>query len=209
MKTSNPPLPPGYSPLAPGMIANVVTCFEMTEKPPPRRARPLDDPLDLQRVQRPDLAEYRALFRRVGQDWLWYSRLVMSDADLRAILESPAVEVYILRRDGETIGLLELDFRQEGQCELAFFGLVTDAIGKGAGRFLMDQAIAKAWAKPIQRFWVHTCTFDHPSAVDFYQRSGFRPYAFAVEVQSDPRLTGHLPRTVAPRVPVLDSQAER
>lgn len=208
MKTGNPPLPLGYSPLAPGKIANVVTCLEMTERPQPRPVRPLDHPLDLQRLDRPDLDGYRSLFRRIGEDWLWYSRLVMPDSDLHAILESPQVEVYILRRDRETIGLLELDFRHEGQCELAFFGLVKEAIGNGAGRYLMDQAIAKAWAKPIGRFWVHTCTFDHPSAIDFYQRSGFRPYAFAVEVQDDPRLTGHLPRTVAPRVPVIDRQPE-
>jgi hypothetical protein len=65
----------------------------------------------------------------------------------------------------------------------------------------MDQAVARAWAKPIRRFWVHTCSFDHPGALDFYRRSGFRAYAFAVEVADDPRLTGHLPRHAAPQVP--------
>ncbi len=27
----------------------------------------------------------------------------------------------------------------------------------------------------VRRVWLHTCTFDHPSAVAFYQRSGFIP----------------------------------
>jgi hypothetical protein len=51
---------------------------------------------------------------------------------------------------------------------------------------------------------VHTCSFDHPSAPAFYIRSGFRPYALQVEVLPDPRLTGHLPRTAAPRIPLIE-----
>jgi N-acetylglutamate synthase-like GNAT family acetyltransferase len=127
----------------------------------------------------------------------------MPDQELLAILSNPRVKVSVLHRDQKPIGLLELDFREEQQCELAFFGLVNEAIGQGAGRYLMDQAIARAWAKPIRRLWVHTCTFDHPSALGFYQRSGFRPYALAVEVMDDPRLTGDLPRTVTPGVPLI------
>ena len=197
-------LSPGYSAVPPGMIANVVTCLEMTRKPHPKPARPTGQPMSLERIEKPDPVAYRALFRSVGQDWLWYSRLVMPDGDLRDILENPDVEVYVLTSIRQEIGLLELDFRQEGQCELAFFGLVKDAIGQGAGRFLMDQALLRAWARPIARLWVHTCTFDHPSAIDFYRRSGFAPYAFEVEVGPDPRLSGHLPRAAAPHVPLAD-----
>jgi hypothetical protein len=67
----------------------------------------------------------------------------------------------------------------------------------------MNSATELAWSKPIRRFWVHTCTFDHPSALSFYLRSGFTPYAFRVEVQADPRLTGALPLTAAPHVPLI------
>lgn len=204
MTSSATPLPLGYSLVPPGMIANVVTCLEMKEKPKPRAARPLEQPMALERLEKLDLETYRALFRAVGQDWLWLSRLVMPDDQLRRILESPDVEVYILTSMKKRIGLLELDFREKGQCELAFFGLVPDAIGNGAGRFLMDQALHKAWARPIERLWVHTCTFDHPSAVGFYRRSGFVPYEFRVEVTADPRLSGHLPREAAPHVPLAD-----
>jgi GNAT superfamily N-acetyltransferase len=100
--------------------------------------------------------------------------------------------------------LLELDFRAENECELVFFGLVREAIGRGVGRFMMDRAIALAWRRPIRRFWVHTCHFDHPAALAFYQRSGFQPYAFMVEIMDDPRLTGVLPRSAAPHVPSIE-----
>jgi hypothetical protein len=60
-----------------------------------------------------------------------------------------------------------------------------------------------AWARPISRFWVHTCSFDHPSAVAFYTRSGFRPYATMVELMTDPRLEGRLPPDAAPQIPLI------
>jgi GNAT superfamily N-acetyltransferase len=85
-----------------------------------------------------------------------------------------------------------------------FLGVVKEAVGKGRGRYLLEQALAIAWAHPIHRFWLHTCHLDHPSALAFYQRFGLRPCAFWVEVFDDPRITGELPRTVAPHVPLLD-----
>lgn len=207
---SNPPLPTGYSPIRPGQIANVVTCLEMLAPPAPRAPRPGDAGFALTPWEKPSLADFRELFRRVGQDWMWYSRLVMVDDKLSAIIEDPEVDLYRLWEGGKVLGLLELDFRDPGQCELSFFGLVPEAIGKGAGRYLVDRAIALAWnrrqgQRPITRMWVHTCTFDHPAALGFYQKAGFRPYAFMVEVSDDPRLSGHLPREAAPHVPLIEA----
>lgn len=204
MQSSHSFLPTGYHKVAPVHLASVVTCLEMTARPKPRPARPLARPMTLDRIEQPDITDYRALFRRIGAQYLWFSRLVMPDAELAAILADPAVAVYFLREHRRDIGLLELDFRTPGQCELAFFGLVPEAIGAGAGRFLMDRALALAWAKPIDRLWVHTCTFDHPSAVGFYVRSGFRPYAVEIEIATDPRLSGHLPRDTAPHIPIIE-----
>jgi GNAT superfamily N-acetyltransferase len=72
------------------------------------------------------------------------------------------------------------------------------------GRYLMSEALERAWTQPISRLWVHTCTFDHPNALAFYQRSGFRPYQVMVEVHKDPRLTGHLPKDASPNAPLID-----
>lgn len=197
-------LPLGYTTLPPGHLANVVTCLEMTERPAPRPAPAESEGLGLRRFGAGDPAAFRDLFRRIGQDLMWFSRLIMPDEALAGILGDPQVESYALTRDGEAIGLLELDFRAAGECELAFFGIVPEAIGRGTGRYLMNQAIERAWARPIRRFWVHTCSFDHPAALPFYQRSGFRPYAIQVEVHRDPRLTGHLPRHASPQVPLIE-----
>jgi len=209
----NPVLPPGYSPLPQGMLANVVTFLEMTSAPPempaaPRATTPAPHrkgaALTVARWATPPLDAYRDLFRAVGQEWMWVSRLLMPDDRLRAALDDPAVEVYALvDAAGRQLGLIELDFRQPGECELVYFGLVSAAIGTGAGRLMMDEATRQAWRRPIRRFWVHTCTFDHPGAVAFYIRSGFRPYQRQVEVHEDPRLTGKMPRDAAPHIPII------
>jgi GNAT superfamily N-acetyltransferase len=190
----------GYTDLPPGTIAAVVTYLEMLEPPPPRPSAlrgwamiPLGR----------DLSHYRALFRRVGEPWLWFSRLTMSDDVLGARLANPHVQAFALQDGGQDIGFLELDFREPPACELAFFGLVPEAIGSGWGRVLMNEAIRRAWDRPIRRFWVHTCTLDHPRALQFYVRSGFRPYKRAVEIAHDPRLKGHLPLTAAPHMPPI------
>ncbi|MBW8319539.1 MAG: GNAT family N-acetyltransferase [Arenimonas sp.] len=208
MDTVNPPLPDGYSAVPTGKIATVVTCLEMLEKPPAKPARAAESDLHIQAWPNPDLNEYRALFRAIGEDWMWFSRLVMPDDRLHAILSSPDVHVYTLMDGARRVGLLELDFRTAGECELGYFGIVADAIGQGAGRMLMNAAIDMAWEKPIGRFWVHTCHFDHPGALSFYQRSGFEPYAFMVEVTDDPRLTGQMRREAAGHVPLIEPRAK-
>jgi ribosomal protein S18 acetylase RimI-like enzyme len=193
--------PDGYTDLPPGKIATIVTYLEMRDRPAPSPA-PMPQGLTLQRIDR-DLERYRALFRAVGEPWLWFSRAAMSDDRLAAILSDPKVEAYALSDGSSDIGLLELDFRPDGEVELAFLGLVPGSIGQGAGRFLMNEAVARAFARPIRRFFVHTCTLDAPSALAFYVRSGFSPYKRAVEVADDPRILGLLPRDAAPHVPVI------
>jgi len=191
----------GYTDLPPGKIATIVTYLEMRRRPAPS---PFQKPegWSLQRIDQ-DHGRYRALFKSVGEPWLWFSRAVMADDALARILDDPRVEAYALHDGAADIGLLELDFRSEGEVELAFLGLVPGSIGRGAGRFLMNEAIARAFAEPSERFFVHTCTLDSPSALAFYMRSGFTPYRRAIEVADDPRLLGILPKDAAPHVPVL------
>ena len=186
-----------------GMVANVVTHLQMLD-PPAERPVPDQPDLSLAPIDTSDLDAYRALFRHVGQDWLWFGRLRKSEGELREILEDPAYEAFALELDGQAQGLLELDFRQPGHCELGYFGLGPGLIGRGAGRWLMAEAIRRAWRPGVNRFWVHTCTLDSPQALMFYVRSGFTPFRQEVEVAPDPRLTGDLPRDAAPQFPIIE-----
>lgn len=190
-----------YEEVADGELAAVVTYLEMLERPP---AEAPTSPLDLQRIDRPTNERYRGLFRFVGSPWLWFSRLVLSDEKLTAILSDPGVEIYAVRDDnGQDVGILELDFREHGQCELAFVGLVPELSGKGHGRWLLGEAVSRAWRDGIGRVHVHTCSLDHPAALAAYRRAGFTPYKRAIERFPDPRLLGILPKDCAPQVPLL------
>ena len=195
-------LPDGYSDVPAGKIAAVVTHLEMTERPAPRPDPP--GAWTLRRVETPGLDWFRDLYRRIGEEWLWFSRLQMSDADLAGIIQPPSSEIHALVHDGRDEGLLHLDFRQPGQCELSMFGVTAKLVGSGAGRWLMNRALERAWSQPITRVWLHTCTFDHPSALAFYQRSGFRPFRRQIEISDDPRLDGTAPRSVARHVPIIE-----
>lgn len=198
----------GYTDLPDGKVASVVTYLEMRERPQSGEGNERPD-LTLHRVDVADTQWYRALFRRIGTNWLWFGRLKMLDDELTAILDDPAVEIFSLIRQGREVGLLELDFRDPANVELAYFGLVPEAIGGGIGHWLLDQAIELAWSRPeTQRFWVHTCTLDAPTALNFYRRSGFQPYKRAVEVADDPRLAGHLTRDAAPQVPLIEALSD-
>jgi GNAT superfamily N-acetyltransferase len=194
----------GFYLLPRGMLPSVVVCLEMTERPAPREVKaPVG--VTLRHVEKPDLAWYRALFAKVGEPWLWYGRRLLDDEGLTGIIHDPKVEVRVVELDGSPEGLMELDFRQDGEVELAYFGLTERLIGSGAGRWLMENAIALAFRQPIRRFWVHTCNYDHKAALGFYQRSGFVPYRFALDMDPDPRLTGVLPRTAAPHAPLIEA----
>ena len=193
----------GFHAVPRGHLACVVTHMEM-RAPPKRPPSNLPEGVTFRHVLHPDTVWYRDLFRRVGGlEWLWVSRLKMAESDLQAILSDPKVQVIVVDRDGQADGLLELDFRAPGRCELAFFGLTPALIGRGIGRALMGHAIETAFAAPIDQFIVHTCTLDHPDALGFYRRSGFEAVRQEVEIIADPRVSGLLPTEAGPRWPVM------
>ena len=184
--------------IAAGEVGAVVTYLEMTERP---ALRPMP-PSPLRMKPWPDVTpdEYRLLFERVGGRWLWFSRLRMDDGTLAAnICELHAV----MDRGGVEVGMVELDFRETGQCLIRFLGLVPELAGKGHGSWLFAQVMALAWRSGIERVHVNTCTLDHPNALPAYLKAGFRAYKRAFESFPDPRLTGLLPKDAAPQVPLV------
>ncbi len=190
-----------YEAVEDGELAAVVTYLEMSS--PTEQAIP-SGPLSLNRVEVPQPEHYRELFCLIGAPWLWFSRLVLDDAHLAAIIQHPKVELYSVLEGGlREVGMVELDFREPHECELAFIGLVPELSGKGHGKWLLAEAVSRAWRDGINRLHVHTCSLDHPAALSAYRRAGFIPYKRAVERFPDPRLLGVLPRDCAPQIPLL------
>ena len=193
-----------YEAVSNGDLAAVVTYLEMLA--PPAAAVP-PSTLQLSRLSSPTAEQYRALFRKVGSPWLWFSRLVMPDEELEAIIRHPDVLLFEVAAVEAVVGMLELDFREEGECELAFIGLVPELAGRGHGKWLLAEAVRRAWREGVARVHVHTCSLDHPAALSAYRRAGFTPYKRAIERFPDPRLLGILPEDCAPQVPLLGTVA--
>jgi GNAT superfamily N-acetyltransferase len=138
--------------------------------PPPREG------LAVVHAKKPVVAYYRFLYDAVGRDYDWTSRKKLSDAELAALLNDPRLEVHVLMADGVPAGFAELDRRIEGEIELVQFGLTPEFIGQGLGRYFLQGAIDKAWSYGPSRFWLHTCTKDHPAALPNYLKAGFAIY---------------------------------
>jgi GNAT superfamily N-acetyltransferase len=120
------------------------------------------------------VALYRELYDTVGQDYVWWLRRSLSDAELEQVLSHPAISVHVLRDEGRIAGFYELDRRAWPVTNLAYFGLYPDAIGKGLGMAFLHQAIATAWQEGCAALTVNTCTADHPRALPNYVKAGFR-----------------------------------
>src|SRR3569623_679713 len=127
--------------------------------PPPR------DGLAVIHAKRPTVAYYRFLYSTVGRDYNWRSRGSRPDDELARLIKDPLNEEHVLHVEGTPAGIAELDRRQPAEIELIQFGLMPGFIGQGLGKWFLQWTIDKAWSYQPQRFWLHTCTQDHPAAL--------------------------------------------
>jgi len=140
---------------------------------PQRGAAVPRDGLTVIHAKRPPLPYYRFLYNAVGENYHWLSRRNLTDEELAKIIHHPLTEVHVLHVDGSPVGFAELDRGQTDEVELVQFGLMADFIGQGLGTWFLNWIIDTVWSYEPRRFWLHTCTLDHPSAVHTYTKSGF------------------------------------
>jgi GNAT superfamily N-acetyltransferase len=152
-----------------------VTYLQMFAHPRQIVSPPRDGLLVLH-AKNPTVAYYRFLYDSVGRRWQWLSRRKLSDEQLAAVIHDPRDEVHVLHVEGVPAGFAELDRRQEGEIELVQFGLMPDFIGQGLGKYFLQWTIDRAWNYRPMRFWLHTCTLDHPAAIPNYRKAGFEVY---------------------------------
>jgi GNAT superfamily N-acetyltransferase len=185
-----PRLPPCPRPLPrPDPGVNVVRTYLEMRAPSALRPASLADPrATLERVAPCPLPLYRALYHDVGARYHWRDRLAWSDEELAAHLASPSVEVWVLHWHGERAGFYELRQHDDGSVEIAYFGLLERAFGRGLGKHLLTRAVERAWSLGATRVWLHTCTLDSPVALPNYLARGFTPYreeTYVVELTRD------------------------
>jgi GNAT superfamily N-acetyltransferase len=127
-----------------------------------------------------EIKEYkfnRYLYSLVGEAWCWTDKLALSDPQWKAYAEASNLRTWVAYYKGSIAGYFELNTDMELNVEIAYFGLEPKFIGKGFGGYLLSCAIKFAWQEcSAKRVWVHTCTLDHPNAINNYQSCGFKIY---------------------------------
>lgn len=121
-------------------------------------------------------ARYRELYAAVGHDWHWHDRDAWSDERLAEHLADPAVSVCLFTVAGDAVGYFELQRHDDGDVELAYFGLFPAWIGRGLGGAMLTAATLQAWQLGATSVWLHTCTLDHPHAIANYHARGFEEF---------------------------------
>ena len=137
------------------------------------RALPPETQLVKQEIPLPDLNRF--FYLEVGKLWQWTDRLNWSEEEWRKWAEREKIQTWMLYLRGTPAGYFELD-DQDGDVEIAYFGLLPQFLGKGLGGGFLTAAVEKAWEMGAARVWVHTCSLDHPNALKNYQARGFQIY---------------------------------
>ncbi len=158
-------------------VRYTVTHLEMTARPAtPLPHVPTGSPLALIAASNPPVGYFLYLYGTVGADYEWTDWLERTRQQQEAFLNDPKVELFTLMVDGWPGGFFVLDTRQSDTCDLAFFGLVPQAMGRGLGAWLLGCAIHMGWDRAgVTRMTVSTNTLDHPRALALYQKMGFVP----------------------------------
>lgn len=159
----------------PSTQVTVDVTFLRMDRAPADPGPALPAPLGVEWLRpRCEVTQYRRLYDGVGRDYLWWLRRTLSDAELDAVLGDRAISVHLLHDRGEELGFYELDRRNWPNINLAYFGLMPAAIGRGVGIAFLHHAIRTAWAEGCSALTVNTCTADHPRALPNYVKAGFR-----------------------------------
>lgn len=156
-------------------IPVTVTFLEMNRPPACSPPLPANRQIALLRARNIPLHFYRYLMDRVGRKWHWVNVLRLDDEELAAGLHREDRDIRVLYLDGAPAGFFDLKPHLPQEVELAYFGMMEQAMGQGIGRWFLGAAIDTAWSYKPQKVTVQTCTLDHPAALPLYQKLGFSP----------------------------------
>jgi hypothetical protein len=123
----------------------------------------------------------RFLYEFVGRHWAWFDKNVWTPEQWRAYAEADDLRTWVGHLRGSPAGYVELQRQPDASVEISYFGLALPFIGQRLGGYLLTCAIENAWRWDAKRVWVHTCSLDHPNAMNNYQARGMVLYKTEVK----------------------------
>lgn len=143
---------------------------------------PLPPDLEIQQLEIPKWKQSKALYIEVGQHWQWTDKLQWADSQWIDYADRTELKTWVIQKKKELVGYYELEVQTNGSVEIVYFGLTKAFIGKGLGSATLTQAIRSAWKQPeTKRVWLHTCSLDHPKALQNYIDRGFKHYKTEIQ----------------------------
>ena len=127
-----------------------------------------------------EVSRYLELYTKVGKNWNWTDRLLMDPNELYKLINSPENEIYVFHFRGKEVGYVELVHKNK-YIEIQYFGLFTEFIGKGLGKYFFSWVINKAWSYKPEFLQLDTCGLDHENALELYKSLGFKEYRKKIE----------------------------
>ena len=121
-----------------------------------------------------DININKFFYRKVGKEHFWRDRLLWSDKEWNKYVNNNNLETGIMKINGNLVGFYEQEFHVlKNEIELIQMGILKEYQEKKFGSFLLKYIINKAFARKVNRIWVHTCTLDHKHALNNYLSKGF------------------------------------
>ena len=138
--------------------------------------KPFSD-LYLEKINPPDFQLNKFFYKEIGKKHSWTDRLVWDEKKWIDYLEDSRVNTYILKHNNDFIGYFEQIFDKNNlDCEIAYFGILEEHIGKKLGGYLLSEAIKISFNIGSKRIWVHTCSLDHKNALQNYLSRGMKVF---------------------------------
>ena len=130
-------------------------------------------------IDPPDFQLNKFFYKEIGKKHRWKDRLVWNDKKWIDYLENSGVSTYILKQKKDFIGYFEqiIDI-DKLDCEIAYFGILEEYIGKQLGGYLLSEAIKISFNIGAKRIWVHTCSLDHKNALQNYLSRGMKVFKY-------------------------------
>ena len=131
--------------------------------------------LNISLIEKPNFQLNKFFYKEIGKKHRWIDRLSWTEKNWIKYVTSPDVKTYVLKEDLNLVGYFEHIFHNEkNDCEIAYFGVLEEFIGKKYGGYLLSEAIKESFRLGARRVWVHTCSLDHKHALENYKSRGMK-----------------------------------
>ncbi len=138
------------------------------------KKKPFKD-LIIKIVDPPDFQLNKFFYKQIGKNHRWTDRLSWSESDWFKYTNNKNLQTYILKQKSNLVGYFEqIYYKESFECEIAYFGILEEYIGKNIGAYLLSEAIKNSFKIGSKRVWVHTCSLDHKHALSNYIARGMR-----------------------------------